>query len=195
MNSSLPCRGGDGNPWLTTMIDGTAAAAAFDAILAARSPWLAVRPEVTADSPFLRALFLAANPLAGLLPPVLLEQQADIRLASFRDNYPQAMRRIFEVDASPIGRFIVDWTAPEGSLGVDLAVRAEYRRRGVASAALEAWKAVADTHGLACALTVLPDNPARQLYARLGFVEAPHRESDAGVRMFRPASHEPGGSP
>jgi len=102
---------------------GTAAAAAFDAILAARSPWLAVRPEATADSPFLRALFLAANPLAGLLPPVLLEQQADIRLASFRDNYPQAMRRIFEVDASPIGRFIVDWTAPEGSLGVDLAVR------------------------------------------------------------------------
>jgi GNAT superfamily N-acetyltransferase len=176
------------------MIDGTAAAAVFDAILAARSPWLAVRPEAAADSAFLRALFLAANPLAGLLPPVLLEQQADIRLASFRDNYPQAMRRIFEVDASPIGRFIVDWTAPEGSLGVDLAVRPEYRRRGVASAALEAWNAVADTHGLACALTVLPENPARQLYARLGFVEAPHHESDAGVRMFRPASHAPEGS-
>src|SRR5271169_3918793 len=148
------------------MIDGTAAATAFDAILAARSPWLAVRPEVTADSPFLRALFLAANPLAGLLPPVLLEHQADIRLASFRVNYPQAMRRIFEVDASPIGRFIIDWTAPEGSLGVDLAVRAEYRRRGVASAALEAWKAVADTQGLVCTLTVLLDNPARELYTR-----------------------------
>jgi len=176
------------------MIDGTAAAAAFDAILAARSPWLAVRPEAAADSPFLRALFLAANPLAGLLPPVLLEQQADIRLASFRDNYPQAMRRIFEVDASPIGRIIVDWNAPEASLCVDLAVRPEYRRCGVASEALEAWKAVADTQGSACALTVLPDNPARALYARLGFVEAPHRESDAGVHMFRPASHRPGGS-
>jgi GNAT superfamily N-acetyltransferase len=177
------------------MIDGPAAAAAFDAILATRSPWLAVRPEETADAPFLRALFLEANPLAGLLPPVLLEQQADIRLASFRDNYPQAMRRILEVDASPIGRIVVDWTAPEGSLCVDLAVRPEYCRRGVASAALDAWKTVADVRGLACALTVLPDNPARQLYARLGFVEAPHRQFDAGVRMFRPASHEPDRSP
>jgi GNAT superfamily N-acetyltransferase len=175
------------------MIDGPAAAAAFDAILAAQSPWLAVRPEGTADAPFLRTLFLEANPLAGLLPPVLLEQQADIRLASFRDNYPRAMRRIFEVDSSPIGRIIVDWTAPEGSLCADLAVRPEYRRRGVASAALDAWKTVADVRGLACALTVLQDNPARRLYARLGFVEAPHRESDAGIHMFRPASHAPGG--
>jgi ribosomal protein S18 acetylase RimI-like enzyme len=177
------------------MLDGLALAAAFDAILNARSPWLAVRPEETADAPFLRALFLEANPLAGLLPPVLLEQQADIRLASFRDSYPQAMRRIFEVDTSPIGRIIVDWTASDGSLCIDLAVRPEYRRRGVASSALDAWKTVADVRGLACALTVLPDNPARGLYARLGFVEAPYRESDAGVRMFRPASHAPGASP
>jgi GNAT superfamily N-acetyltransferase len=177
------------------MIDGAAAAAAFDAILAARSPWLAVRPEGTADAPFLRALFLAANPLAGLLPPTLLERQADIRLASFRDSYPHAMRRIFEVDASPIGRIIVDWTAREGSLCVDLAVGPKYRRRGVASAALKAWKAVADTQGLACTLTVLRNNPARELYARLGFVETPDREPDAGVRMFRPASQAPGGSP
>lgn len=177
------------------MIDGLAAAADFDTMFTARSPWLSVRPEETADAPFLRALFLTANPLARLLPPVLLVQQADIRFASFRDCHARAMRRIFEVDASPIGRIIVDWTAPEGSLCVDLAVRPEYRRRGVASAALEAWKAVADTRGLACALTVLPDNPARALYARLGFVEAPHRQSDAGVRMFRPAPHAQGRSP
>jgi ribosomal protein S18 acetylase RimI-like enzyme len=176
------------------MIDGLAAAAAFDAILAARSPWMLVRPEATADAPFLRALFLEANPLAGLLPQVMLEQQADIHLANFRDNYPQVMRRIFEVETSPIGRILVDWTEPEASLCVDIAVKPEYRRRGVASAALEAWKAIADTRGLACELTVLPDNPARRLYARLGFIEAPYRESDAGVRMFRPASNAPGRS-
>jgi GNAT superfamily N-acetyltransferase len=175
------------------MIDGPAAAAAFDAILAARSPWLAVRPEAMADAPFLRALFLELNPLAGLLPQVLLERQADIHLANFRDNYPQVMRRIFEVEASPIGRIIVDWTAPGASLCVDIAVRPKYRRRGVASAALEAWKAIADARGLACELTVLPDNPARRLYGRLGFVEAPRREAEAGVRMFRPASNAPRG--
>jgi GNAT superfamily N-acetyltransferase len=177
------------------MTDGSAAAAAFDAFVAAAAPWLAARPEATSDASFLRALFLASSSLADWLPAVLLEQQADIRLASFRDGHPQAMRRIFELDSTPIGRIIIDWTAPEGSLCVDLAVMPDYRRRGVASAALEAWTMVADARGLICALTVLPDNPARALYARSGFVDAPHSEFDLGVRMFRSAARAQGGAP
>ena len=107
---------------------------------------------------------------------------------------PRAMRRIFEAGSTPIGRVIIDWSAPEGSLCVDLAVAPAHRRRGVAGAALEAWKAAADARGLRCALTVLADLPARALYARHGFVEAPGQEGEVGVRMIRvaPAEREQG---
>ncbi|OBS52140.1 MULTISPECIES: GNAT family N-acetyltransferase [Methylosinus] len=177
-----------------SLLDPAAAAAAFDGFVATRAPWLTVRPEAPEDAPFLRALFLADHPLAALLPPVMLEQQADIRMAAFRDGHPGAMRRIFESGAAPIGRVIIDWSAPDGSLCVDLAVAPAHRRRGVAGAALEAWKAAADARGLRCALTVLADNPARALYARHGFVEAPGQEGEAGVRMIRaaPAEREQG---
>jgi GNAT superfamily N-acetyltransferase len=167
------------------MIYRDAASTAFDAKLASRAPWMTVRPEEVSDAPFLHTLFLAGNPLAGVLPPALIEQQAEIRLASFRDSYPRAMRRIFEIGGVPIGRIVIDSTTPGACLVIDIGVLPEYRRRGVASAALKAWTDVADALGLDCALTVLPNNPARALYARLGFVEETHREWDAGVHMFR----------
>ncbi len=173
-------------PWRQqVMIYADAASTAFDAKLASRAPWMTVRPEEVSDDSFLHTLFLAGNPLAGVLPPALIEQQAEIRLASFRDSYPPAMRRIFEFGGAPIGRIMIDSTPPDASFVIDIGVLPEYRRRGVATAALKAWTDVADALGLDCGLTVLPNNPARALYARLGFVEETHREWDAGVHRFR----------
>ncbi len=176
------------------MIDRHAAASAFDAQFLARAAGLDLRAEEPSDAAFLRALFLVANPLAQVLPPFMLEQQADIRLASFRDKYPLAMRRIFLAGGAPIGRIIIDWTAEEGARVADIGVRPEHRGRGVASAALTAWQDTAAAFGLDCRLTVLPDNPARALYRRLGFVEAPYSEADVAVQMYRRAPAAGGGA-
>ncbi len=170
------------------MIDAAELESAYDAAFAAHAPrGLRVRPEAATDEAFLRELFLSTYPLRDVLPAPLLAQQADLRIAAFRDGVPGAMRRIVEDAGGPVGRIVVDWNAPEGSLCVDIAVRPAAGGRGLGTALLRAWIDVAAGRGLGCTLTVEPDNPARALYARLGFQEAPDSMGAALIAMARPA--------
>ena len=169
------------------MIDQAQGGWAFDAAFQSRAPDLSVRPETSDDAPFLRELFLAGYNLRDALPAAVLDQQADLRLAAFRENYRDAMRRIVVGPAGAIGRFIVDWESDGGTFAADLAVLPAYGRRGVGTALLRAWIDVAEAHGLACALVTEADNPARALYARLGFVETPDEDIDwPSIAMSRP---------
>jgi ribosomal protein S18 acetylase RimI-like enzyme len=170
------------------MIDPTQAAAAFDAAFQSRGPaGLTVRAESDGDAAFLRALFLANVPMRDLLPAPLLAQQADLQVAAFRHGVPQAMRRIVLDEAVPVGRIIIDWRrSPEVSHCVDIAMRPTHGGRGVGTALLQAWIEVANGLGLACTLEVAPDNPARALYARLGFEEVPEVFASASIAMIRP---------
>jgi len=152
------------------MIDPAEAARAFDVAFATHAPaGLRVRPETDADAAFLRELFLASYPLRDVLPEPVLTHQIALRLATFRDGFPGAMRRIVDGEGGPIGRMIVDWADPAGPHCADIAVRPAQGRRGVATALLKAWIEVAEAHGARCTLEVATDNPARALYARLGF--------------------------
>lgn len=73
--------------------------------------------------------------------------------------------RQFPADASGYG-YVAD-DVPE----VAIAVRAEWRGRGIGTALLEALIAAAASRGLrALSLSVDRDNPASRLYKRLGFV-------------------------
>lgn len=172
------------------MIDPSEASAAFDAAFAARAPaGLGVRPESDADAAFLRELFLASYPLRDLLPEPVLTQQIELRLATFRQGFPEAMRRIVVGPDGPIGRIIVDWRHPAGPHCADIAVSPAGGGRGVGTALLRAWIDVAEAHGLTCTLEVATDNRARRLYERLGFQETPGDPgvpAEVGVAMARP---------
>lgn len=169
------------------MIEPLEAARAFDAAFATRAPaGLEVRPEADADAAFLRELFLASYPLRDVLPEPVLTQQIGLRLAAFRDSFPGAMRRIVVGPDGPIGRIIIDWAHEAQSHCVDIAVRPADGGRGVGTALLRAWIDVAAARGLTCTLTVAADNPARALYAKLGFQPALDYADGPGIVMSRP---------
>jgi ribosomal protein S18 acetylase RimI-like enzyme len=168
------------------MIDLAEAGRAFDAAFRERAPpSLTVRPEEAGDEAFLRALFLATFTLRDVLPAPMVAQQADFQFAAFRNNFPDAMRRIVLDAGTPIGRLIVDWSG-ETSHCVDIAVHPDQGGRGVGTALLRAWIDTAAERGHACTLEVSPDNPARALYARLGFQEEAGELASASIEMKRP---------
>jgi ribosomal protein S18 acetylase RimI-like enzyme len=173
------------------VIDPTEAASAFDVAFSARGPaGYLVRPERDDDEGFLRALFLASFPLRDMLPAPMLAQQADFQFAAFRNNYPGAMRRIVADAEAPVGRIVIDWSG-QTSHCVDVAVHPRHGGRGIGTALLQAWIDASARQGLACTLLVAPDNPARALYARLGFRETPGEPGgldEVGVPMLRPSA-------
>jgi GNAT superfamily N-acetyltransferase len=146
------------------------AAKAFDDAFARRAPKLAIRAEAEADAPFLRELFARCSPLRDTFPPELLAHQWRMQDVSHRSAYPAAMRRIVIAEGLPVGRMIVDWTPTDHVQGIDIAVDTDYRATGAGLHLLRAWLDVSDALGKPCRLTVLAANPARGIYARLGFV-------------------------
>lgn len=135
--------------------------------------------------------------LAGLpaeLAAPLVGAQLRAKFEAMRASRPAATAELLPTgrgDADDaLGYLLVDRSGEELRL-VDLAVRAEARGRGVASAALGSLTAEADAAGRAITLSVWAGDPAERLYARHGFVrieEAGAREDAAGgyVELRRP---------
>lgn len=143
---------------------------AFDAAFAARTTVLACRPRLTDDAAFLIDCAVACSPLVGMLPHTMIAQQAAFHRSAHDAAHPDAMHRIVTCNGIPIAHILVTWT-PSATHGVDIAVLPRHRATGAGSYMLRAWLAVADAHGLMAKLEVRADNPARRLYARLGFAE------------------------
>jgi GNAT superfamily N-acetyltransferase len=161
--------------------------ASFDAAFIRRAPTLAIRAEVATDAPFLHDLFIRCSPLRDALPREMLTRQWRLQDASHRDAYPAAMRRIVSADGRSIGRIVIDWTPNDHSQGIDLAVDPEHRATGAGLHLLRAWLEVADVLRKPCRLTVIAANPARRIYARLGFVAQQNfRDSGLLLEMARP---------
>jgi len=144
--------------------------ASFDAAFIRRAPKLAIRAEVATDAPFLHDLFVRCSPLRDALPREMLARQWRLQDASHRNAYPAAMRRILSAEGRSVGRIVIDWTPNDHSQGIDLAVDPEHRATGAGLHLLRAWLEVADTLRKPCRLTVIAANPARCIYARLGFI-------------------------
>lgn len=126
-------------------------------------------PETEWHASFLTDLFMACSPLGGMLPEAMLRHQAAMQQSGHRAQHPDADRRILSIDGTPIGRVAIDWSADEVVI-VDIAVSPDRQASGIGSAVLSAMIYVADEQARRCCLTVLRDNPAARLYARLGFV-------------------------
>lgn len=162
-----------------------------------------LRAAVAADAPFLRELFARtqaeafqrAGAQAELLwAGPLVDLQFDAQRLGYEATYPRAHHYIGEraQDGRPVGRMLIDWSAaPEVPVvGIDVAVLPGARGGALGLQLLRAWVATCDRLRRAAHLHVMPDNPARLIYRRLGFVEtAQHafpvpmlRRSRAGPR-------------
>jgi ribosomal protein S18 acetylase RimI-like enzyme len=122
-------------------------------------------------APVLRAT-LAQELEAGGLPAVLVgslvELQQRGREASWSAAYPGLERRALLVDGEVVGQAVLH-RGPTVLTLVDLVVAASRRGMGIGEAVLH--KVQQEAAGLAVRLTVRQANPARRLYARVGFVE------------------------
>lgn len=146
------------------------------------APLLRVREP--ADEDFLRALdaeLCCAQQGLGALPPALLApllaQQYAAREAGHRQRFPGGLEQVVWVDGARAGRL---WThrAPDALWLVDVALSARVRGGGLGTRLVRALQAEAARAGVPLRLTVRKDNPARRLYARLGFTEAATSELD-----------------
>jgi GNAT superfamily N-acetyltransferase len=130
---------------------------------------ITIAPQTDDHASFITALASACAPMAGLLPPFMLEQQSAMQEAAYRHAFPAAMQRIALHRDRPVGRIIVDWTPDDHSLGVDLAVLPDARTSGAGLAMLRTWLKASDALGKPARLSVRRDNVAVRIYARLGF--------------------------
>lgn len=158
---------------------------AFDSAFAAHGSVLACRPREADDTAFLLGCAIACSPMADLLPHPMLVQQAEFQRRAHDTAHPDAMHRILTRAGTAIGHLRVGWSAQATHL-IDIAILPDHQRSGVGSQALRAWLAVADAQQLTATLEVQPGNPARGLYARMGFVEVTTDPYAASIDMRRP---------
>lgn len=149
-----------------------------------RYPELRLVTEVLSDKPFLQSLFMANSTLRDTLPPIMLEQQAIFQDKDYSDKFPDALRLIIWRDTTAIGRLIIDWDYDGFSHCVDIAICPEAKGCGIGGALLSSWITVAEMLGSDCRLEVMPDNRAKNLYSRLGFVGVDD-PAQIGITMIR----------
>ena len=160
-------RGRTGNPAATAAA--RTRLSAFETAFRGRAPMLGIRSQQVGDDAFLDTLFVACSPLAGLLPPPMLEQQARLQRAAHLAAYPAAMRCVVLRDGETVGRIVIDWGGADSHC-VDVAVLPTQRDSKAGGAMLRAWLDVVDAEGMTATLMVAPENPAAAIYAHLGFV-------------------------
>lgn len=139
---------------------------------------ISVRPLGEADFPFLRRLYhmlrwdeLAPTQWPDASKAAFLDQQFDFQHRHYVTAYDGAEFYVIEHRAEPIGRFYVDRVTRD-RLVVEISLLPEWRGRGIGAGLLTALQDEV-TAGQAdrVSLHVANGNPARALYARLGFVE------------------------
>lgn len=116
----------------------------------------------------------------------LVDMQTRAREQAYRAAWPQARCLVIEQSvagaARPIGRIWYARSADALHL-VDIALLPEHRGRGVGAACMARLIDEATAAGLALTLQVAEDNPARRLYARLGFRCVARRPPYLGMRL------------
>lgn len=108
--------------------------------------------------------------------------------------YPAAENKIILLAEQPIGRVLIDRSAPEILL-VDIALLSAFRGRGIGSQIIKALLGEAITLNKPVKLSVFESNPALRLYERLGFSkvgeDGPYIEMLWQLRGRAGTSHTP----
>lgn len=130
---------------------------------------LVLRPEREGDRAFLRALH-ASLPAHEGWPRALVDQQFELQSRHYRANFPKAEYWIAEEAGVAVGRLYLQ--ADESGIRVmDIVLAPEARGRGLGEALLRGVLDRARAGAARVMLDVEAANPARRLYARLGFRE------------------------
>lgn len=103
-----------------------------------------------------------------------LHDQFDKQHRHYLAHYPHAQWLVIEHEHAPVGRIYLEEMPSEIRL-MDVAIVPALRGRGAGTALMRALISHADQIGLAISLHVEPQNPALQLYRRLGFAEVETR--------------------
>jgi GNAT superfamily N-acetyltransferase len=150
-----------------------------------------LRPISDADLPFLLQLYastrvdeLAQVPWTDEQKVAFIVQQFEAQHAWWQEHYAGARFDLVLVDGEPAGRLYVDVWAREIRV-VDIALMPAHRGGGIGAMLLRRVFAEGDAAGKPVSIHVEVFNPARRLYARLGFVEK-GTHGDVYVLMERP---------
>ena len=146
------------------------------------------RAATTADEPFLYRLYAAtrAEEVAAWGWPAdaaeaFLRLQWTAQQRHYALAYPGAERQIVcSDDGEPVGQ-VLCWESGDALRLVDIALLPDSRGRGIGSRIILDLQQRASAAGRSIRLQVAPANPARRLYARLGFVEVEH--GDTGIEL------------
>jgi ribosomal protein S18 acetylase RimI-like enzyme len=142
--------------------------------LAARG--VSLRPQTEEDYAFLCRVYvsvrwgeLQAVPWTDEQRVAFLEDQYSKQHSHYTTYYTRSDFLIVEKDGIPIGRLCIDRGHPADLRVVDIALLPEGRGSGIGGALLEAVLAEARAEGKKASIHVEQENPAKRLYARLGF--------------------------
>jgi GNAT superfamily N-acetyltransferase len=137
------------------------------------------------DLPFVEALYastrteeLARTGWPMTLREHFLRQQHEAQHRHYRASYSGAAWLIVEQAGTPIGRLYLLETEREYLL-IDISLLPEMRELGLGKAVISDIVAAARIAGKTVSLHVERTNPARRLYARLGFVQV----EDKGIYL------------
>jgi GNAT superfamily N-acetyltransferase len=136
---------------------------------------ISYRPRSDGDLPFIERLFrstredeLALTGWPEEFKRQFVAQQQFAQNRQFEFGHPGAEWLLIEQDGAPIGRLYVEDRGGDLWL-IDIALIPESRGRGIGAAVLGDLLAQGRDAGKPVGLTVFKTNPARRLYARLGF--------------------------
>ncbi len=134
-----------------------------------------LRPQTEDDVPFLRRLYVSLRWEEVAQVP---HWDDAMRLAFLADqharqhhHYTRSDFLIVERDGTPIGRLALDRGHASDLRVVDIALLPEARGEGLGAAFLDAVQDEARAEGKRVSIHVEQENPAKRLYARLGFRE------------------------
>jgi GNAT superfamily N-acetyltransferase len=158
---------------------------------------LSLRPVIDADRPFLERLYrlvrwdeFAPTGWPDATKTAFLAQQFDFQRRQYEQLYGGAELHLIVQGDEPIGRIYVDRTGRDLVL-IEISLLPEWRGRGIGAALLEQLQQEVGA-GLRdrVSLQVTPENPARRLYQRMGFVERPPASEfqQASIEMVWPPS-------
>lgn len=151
-----------------------------------RTPELALRPAADGDRDLLLRVYgsTRADELALVDWPdeqkrAFVEMQFSAQDSYYREHYPSAAFDVVELGGAPVGRLYVDRRPGEIRI-MDIALLPEHRNAGVGTTLLRRLSAEAAASSRKLSIHVEVFNPARRLYARLGFVPV----VDRGVHLL-----------
>ncbi|MEG0973506.1 MAG: GNAT family N-acetyltransferase [Comamonas sp.] len=153
---------------------------------------LRLRSVTLGDYPFLRGLYrdVRSQELSVTGWPqahinAFCDSQFDLQDTHYREHYPCAHFYVIEQHGTPVGRVYVS-DAPEILRLMEVSLVASRRGQGVGGTLMHWLAGLSDASQRPIELHVEPENPARRLYERFGFITPePQAQSGVYLRMRR----------